>query len=134
MTQVFSDLIIALIALALSIATTALTVFLKSKTAQVKNETVRQLLSEIDEAFCTAVTATQQTYVDQLKKEGAFFKDEQKEALSKAKETFTSVISSEAEKLLNTMYESADSLDAYLTAKIEEKVKVQKEGTAVISS
>ena len=118
----------------LSVATTAITVFLKSKTAQIKNQTVRQLLIEVDEALSTAVTATSQTYVDQLKKEKNFGKDAQVEALNKAKDTFNSLISADAEKLLNTMYSTEESLDAFITAKIEEKVKVQKESFITLSS
>ena len=134
MIEVLNNLLIALIALLLSVATTAITVFLKSKTAQIKNQTVRQLLIEVDEALSTAVTATSQTYVDQLKKEKNFGKDAQVEALNKAKDTFNSLISADAEKLLNTMYSTEESLDAFITAKIEEKVKVQKESFITLSS
>lgn len=133
MNETLSNLLFALIALLFSVTTTAVTVFLKSKTAQVKNDTARQILFEIDEAFSTAVTATSQTYVDQLKRDNNFNKDKQEIALKKAKETFKAVISSEADQLLHTMYTTQESLEAYITAKIEEKVKVQKEGFSTLS-
>ena len=133
MNETLSNFLFALLMLLFSITTTAVTVFLKSKTAQVKNDTARQLLFEIDEAFNTAVTATSQTYVDQLKKSNSFKKDKQEIALNKAKETFKAVISSEADQLLHTMYSTQESLEAFITAKIEEKVKVQKEGFSSLS-
>ena len=84
MKEMLMSLLQAVIAAAVPVITVYLCKFLKTKKdATVKtteNETAKALLSQAFDAVCKAVTSTNQTYVDALKKSGTFTIDNQKEA------------------------------------------------------
>lgn len=110
-----------------------LVVFLNAKAQQAKTQTqsdkVKSYIDEVTNAVTTAVTATSQTYVDALKKNGAFTKDAQTEALNKARETAISLLSPAA---ANFIYEVYGDINEYLTVKIEETVRDQKVSVGTI--
>ena len=76
-----------------------------------------------------AITEDAQTYVDALKAENAFTKEAQLEALNKAKDTALAVLSPAAVQFIADVY---GDLNAYLIAKIEETVRVQKTEQGVL--
>lgn len=92
-------------------------------TSDVKNETERRYAEQIASAVSDAVLMTSQTYVDTLKKAGAFNKEAQKEAAEKALNACIASISPAAKKFINEMY---GSVTEYLSTKIEAEVKAQK--------
>lgn len=104
-----------------------LVLFLRTKAAQVKSQTqsdkAKSYIDEVTNAVATAVTATSQTYVDALKKNGVFGKEAQAEALQKAKDTALSLLSPAAASFI---YEVYGDINDYLTVKIEETVRMQK--------
>ena len=118
---------------AIPVATAYLVSFLKKKSAQaqtqIENDTAKHYLDEITNAVTTAVSATSQTYVDALKKDNAFTKEAQLEALNKAKDTALSILSPAAAQFVSEVY---GDLNGFLVAKIEEAVRVQKTSTGVL--
>lgn len=123
----------AVLSVAIPIATAYLVSFLKKKSAQaqtqIENDTAKHYLDEITNAVTTAVTATSQTYVDALKKDNAFTKEAQLEALNKAKDTALSILSPAAVQFISEVY---GDLNNFLVAKIEETVRVQKTSQGIL--
>ena len=123
----------AVLSVAIPVATAYLVSFLKKKSAQaqtqIENDTAKHYLDEITNAVTTAVSATSQTYVDALKKDNAFTKEAQLEALNKAKNTALSILSPAAAQFVSEVY---GDLNSFLVAKIEEAVRVQKTSAGVL--
>lgn len=123
----------AVLSVAIPVATAYLVSFLKKKSAQaqtqIENDTAKHYLDEITNAVTTAVSATSQTYVDALKKDNAFTKEAQLEALNKAKDTALSILSPAAAQFVSEVY---GDLNSFLVAKIEEAVRVQKTSASVL--
>lgn len=78
---------------------------------------------ELADAMADAVEATSQTYVDDLKTQGAFDEAAQKEAIKRAGAACLLLLSEKAKKWLN---EITDDVNAYLETKIEAEVRRQK--------
>ena len=78
---------------------------------------------ELADAMADAVEATSQTYVDDLKTQGAFDEAAQKEAIKRAGAACLLLLSEKAKKRLN---EITDDVNAYLETKIEAEVRRQK--------
>lgn len=123
----------AVLSVAIPVATAYLVSFLKKKSAQaqtqIENDTAKHYLDEITNAVTTAVSATSQTYVDALKKDNAFTKEAQLEALNKAKDTALSILSPAAAQFVSEVY---GDLNSFLVAKIEEAVRTQKTAMGVL--
>ena len=120
-------LLAAVLTTAISVATPYVVTFLKKKGVQISEQTqnskASKYINEATDAVTTAVTAVSQTYVDALKKDNAFTKQAQLEALNRAKDTAISIMSEEAKEFIANAY---GDLTTYLTAKIEENVRKQK--------
>ena len=87
-------------------------------------ETVAQLMKEISESVKTAVECTNQTYVDSIKNsDDPFTKKAQEEAFKKSYQTAVMLLSEDAKKYIEVTFES---MEFYLTAKIEAEVQKQK--------
>lgn len=133
MKEMLMSLLQAVIAAAVPVITVYLCKFLKTKKdATVKtteNETAKALLSQAFDAVCKAVTSTNQTYVDALKKSGTFTIENQKEAFQKSYETAVKIMSEEAKTFIATVY---GSLNDWLTTQIEAQVKTQKDGVLTV--
>lgn len=135
MKDVIITLLEAVITVSVPIIAGYLAGFLKKSSAQVEakteNERAKHYIEEVTEAVTTAVTATSQTYVDALKNKNMFTKEAQVEALEKAKNTAVAIISPAAAEFITEVY---GDLELYLTAKIEEAVRVQKTEVPVLLS
>lgn len=87
MNEIFTDLLKAVITAVVPIlsvfAITAIRKMRDKAIAQTDNIKHQDYILEIAEAISVAVAATSQTYVDALKKTGAFTKEAQEEALKK---------------------------------------------------
>jgi hypothetical protein len=92
---------------------------LKSKT---KNERVEKYIDMLDHTIMECVRATNQTYVDSLKKAGTFDEAAQKYAFEMTFNAVAAVLTDEARKYLS---EVIKDLDAYMTTKIEAQVCLQ---------
>lgn len=92
-------------------------------TTKVKNQRANKYIFEIADIVATGVAYASQTYVDALKKDGAFNADEQKQAFALAYKTIEGLLTESAKNFITETY---GDLNAYLTAKIEAAVHDQK--------
>lgn len=114
----------------LGVLTTYLVQYLKAKGNQIADSTDNALASKyikmLTETICTCVEATNQTYVEALKKTGAFDEAAQKEAFNKTKEAVMNILSDEAKKYLANIY---GDLDQFIESMIEAQVKLAKKSS-----
>lgn len=101
--------------------------FIKTKQAEIeaqtKNETVKKYISMLAETINTCVLATNQTYVDALKKKGEFDATAQTEAFNKTKNAILNILTDEAKKYLTEAY---GDLNIYIGEQIEAIVNKNK--------
>lgn len=99
--------------------------------AQTQNSKAQACIAEAEAAAATAVAYVSQTFVDDLKDNAEFDAAKRQEALSKAEKAALSLLSPAA---FDFFVETYGSVTHYLTAKIEEQVKLQKDGGAMLIS
>lgn len=95
----------------------------KHLASKTDNELAKKYLKEVADAIEEAVSFTNQTYVDTLKKSEAFTKENQEEALNRSLEKATALLTADARKFLEEAY---GDLNAYLLIRIEPEVRRQK--------
>lgn len=93
---------------------------IKDKT---KSETAKKYLEMLDDTIINCVIATNQTYVDALKKAGSFDAEAQKQAFKLTYDAVMAILTDEAQVYLN---EAIKDLNAYITNKIESGVVAAK--------
>lgn len=112
----------------LGILTAYVVSFIKTKTTELveksKNDTLDKYLSMLGNTVSQCVMATNQTYVDALKAQGAFDGEAQEKAFKMTLEAVKNIMGEEAIKYLN---EACGDLTAYIANMIEAEVKLQKE-------
>ena len=95
---------------------------------QLDNETAAKYIQMATDAVAQAVAYTSQTYVDTLKKQGAFTKEAQLEAFQKSRDKVMEILSDTAVGALMQIY---GDFDVWLNTKIEQvcrETKVLPEG------
>lgn len=101
--------------------------WLKAKEAEllikVENDTADKYVSMIAQTITDCVIATNQTYVETLKKQGSFDAEAQKIAFQKTLDAVIAVLSDDAKAYLSELY---GDVTAYLTTRIEAEVNLQK--------
>lgn len=121
--QIFELCIIPLLA----IITRSLVIYISTKKDELKNKTDNELakkyLDLLNDTIANCVIATNQTYVEALKKENAFTADAQKAAFEKTYQAVIATLSEEAQKYLP---EVVGDLQTYITQKIETSVNQNK--------
>lgn len=121
--QVFNVVLIPL----LGVATTALIVFISAKTKELKEKHNDELFSKyadmLEQTIISCVIATNQTYVEALKKEGKFDAEAQKVAFDK---TFSAVITILSDDAYDYLSEAIGDLEEYITNRIEAEVNTCK--------
>lgn len=121
--QIFELCIIPLLA----IITRSLVIYISTKKDELKNKTDNELakkyLDLLNDTIANCVIATNQTYVEALKKENAFTADAQKAAFEKTYQAVIVTLSEEAQKYLP---EVVGDLRTYITQKIEASVNQNK--------
>ena len=121
--QIFEIVIFPL----LGVGTAYLVYFIKVKIAELKektkNEKEKKYLNMLDKTICEAVIATNQTYVEALKKAGKFDGAAQAEAFKKTYETVMKLLTEEAKTYLTTL---VGDLEADIQNKIEAQVNLVK--------
>ena len=90
---------------------------------KVDNNTADKYIAMLFETITDCVSATTQTYVDSLKKQGKFDGEAQKIAFQKTYEAVLATLTDDAKEYLSNIY---GDLKTYLTNKIEAEVKAQK--------
>lgn len=123
MREFLLQLLQAVIIAAVPTVTVFLCSFLSKKKEEIKqnmtSETQKRLLDEAMEAVTTAVIKTNQTYVETLKKNGAFSIENQKKAFEKSMQTAVEIMSQEAKDFISATY---GYFDKWLSARIEAAV------------
>lgn len=87
------------------------------------NETAKKYMDMIAQTITDCVIATNQTYVEALKKEGAFTKEAQLKAFQDTYNEVVKILSDDAKEYIA---ETFGDLQSYLTTKIEAEVNIQK--------
>lgn len=87
------------------------------------NEIANKYIDLLAQTIETCVIATNQTYVESLKKKNAFTREAQQEAFKMTKEAVLTILSSEAEKYLTEVY---GDLDTYINNQIQAFVNTNK--------
>ena len=90
---------------------------------KVDNNTADKYIAMLFETITDCVSATTQTYVDSLKKQGKFDGEAQKIAFQKTYEAVLATLTDDAKEYLSNIY---GDLKTYVTNKIEAEVKAQK--------
>lgn len=121
--RIFELCIIPLI----GILTSYLITFIRMKKQELVNKTedekAKKYLDMIGETIVDCVLATNQTYVDSLKAQGAFDVEAQKIAFQKTYDMVIKFLSNEAKEYIAEAY---GDVTEYLTSKIEAQVKLNK--------
>lgn len=95
-------------------------VALKTKT---DNEGIKLLIEKIDYIVQLCVESTNQTYVDQLKKDGKFDANNQKEAFKK---TFTAIECMLTESDKQEIISTFGDISTFITTSVENYIKTSK--------
>ena len=92
-----------------------------------KNETTKKYIEMLDKTITDCVIATNQTYVDALKKAGTFTAEAQQEAFRLTYDAIMAILTDDAQEYLN---EAINDLSTYIETRIESQVVVAKQQPA----
>lgn len=97
----------------------------KSNEIQIKvdNDLADKYIAMLDKTITDCVIATNQTYVEALKKEGKFDAEAQAKAFEETKNAVLAILSDEAKSYLTSI---VGDLQLYMNKKIEAEVKLNK--------
>lgn len=90
---------------------------------KVNNDTATKYIDLLATTISDCVVATNQTYVERLKKENAFTAEAQKEAFQLTYDAVMGVLTEDAKTYLTSIY---GDLSAYIATKIEAEVNLNK--------
>ena len=121
--NVFEVAIIPLLGAATLYLITLIDAKKKELKEKAKNETTKKYIDMLDDTIINCIIATNQTYVDALKKAGSFDLEAQKQAFKLTYEAIMNILTDEAKLYLN---EAIKDLNVYITNKIESGVVVVK--------
>lgn len=111
----------------LGVLTAYLVNYIKAKSLELTNKTDSEMADKyiqmLTQTITDCVIATNQTYVEALKEQGAFTKEAQKEAFQKTYDAVMLVLTDDAKDYLAEAY---GDLTAYITIKIEAEVNMSK--------
>lgn len=121
--QIFDLCIVPL----LGVLTMYLVQFIRMKSQEITDKTENELADKyiqmLTDTITACVIATNQTYVESLKKQGKFDAEAQKHAFELTYNAVVAVLSDEAKHYLASIY---GDLTAYITTRIEAEVNVSK--------
>ena len=123
LTQIFEVCIIPLLA----VLTTYIVKYIQVKSTEITEKTDNALIDKytvmLADTISACVLATNQTYVEALKKQGSFDAEAQKEAFNMTLNAVMSILSEDAKEYLS---EAFGDFNAYITSQIEASVNVNK--------
>ena len=121
--QIFEVCIIPLFGVLTVYITSLIQKKTKEITKEADNEIANKYINLLSETITQCVIATNQTYVESLKKSGSFDAEAQKEAFRRTYESVMKILTVEAKQYLANIY---GDLDKYITSKIESEVNINK--------
>ncbi len=95
----------------------------KEKIAKIENIKVREASEKLLDIITKCVSATNQEFVGDLKKEGKFDKDRQEEAWNRTKGKINKILDDESKGILEKAY---GDLNSYINQSIEDEITNQK--------
>lgn len=111
----------------LGVLTVYIVTLLKAKTKEItdkiENDKADKYIYMLSDTITKCVIATNQTYVDSLKKDKAFTKEAQQEALKMTADAVLAILSDEAKAYLPTI---VGDLNTYIITQIESEVNCLK--------
>lgn len=111
----------------LGVLTTYLVKYINVKSAEIQtnvgNELANKYIGMLTQTITDCVVATNQTYVEALKKDNAFTKEAQEEAFKKTYEAVLASLTDDAKMYLTEIY---GDLNKYIATKIEAEVNLNK--------
>ena len=111
----------------LGILTNYIVIFVKAKCVELaqkaNNDKIVKYIDLFNQMICDCVIATNQTYVDALKAQGAFDLEAQKIAFNKTKEAILGMLTDDMKVVLEEVY---GDLTLFIQTKIESEVKFNK--------
>ena len=123
LTQIFQVCIIPL----LGVLTTFIIKWINVKSNQIQknndNALANKYIQMLTDIINSCVIATNQTYVESLKKQGKFDAEAQKQAFEQTTQAVLTILSQEAKDYLANIY---GDLDKYISEKIEASVNINK--------
>lgn len=123
LTEIFQVCIIPL----LGVLTAFFVKWVNAKNAEIQmnieDTTLRKYMDMLTQTISDCVIATNQTYVDELKRQGKFDLEAQKIAFELTSSAVLEILSVEAQVYLST---AVGDLNAYITKKIEAEVNYNK--------
>ena len=123
LTQIFEVCIIPL----LGILTTYIVKYIQVKSAEITEKTDNAIVDKykvmLADTITACVLATNQTYVEALKKQGKFDAEAQKIAFNMTLNAVMEILSEDAKEYLS---EAFGDLNSYITSQIEASVNVNK--------
>ena len=126
-TEILQEIIQVCVIPVMGVLTTYLVILIKNKTKQITDKTNSDLadkyINMLSDTIQTCVIATNQTYVNNLKKENMFNAEAQKTALSMTADTVKQILSADAQEYLTATY---GDLNALIMQKIEAEVVKNK--------
>lgn len=123
LTQIFEVCIIPFLGVLTAFIVKWINVKSNELTTTRNNELEQKYIKMLDKTITNCVIATTQTYVDTLKKQGAFDAEAQKVAFNMTYETVIKLLTDEATEYLT---EAVGDLNLYITQKIEAEVNLNK--------
>ena len=125
--ELLQNLLYAIITAAVPVLTAFICQYLQSlyekNKDRIKNEKVQTVLAQVTDMIVSAVETTTNTYVKELKKDGIFDADAQKEAFNKTYNAVTKQLTDDAK---NIIIETYGDVETYLINQIEQKVEQLK--------
>lgn len=121
--QICQTLIIPLLGIFVTAAVKAINVKKQQYLEESNSDLQKKYIEMLSNIITDCVAATNQTYVSELKKQDAFTKEAQKQALKKTSENVYKILSEEARKTLEEAY---GDLSNYILAKIESEISNNK--------
>lgn len=125
--EMIMDLLYILITAAVPVLTTYVCKFLYAKWTEsqikIENEKISTTLDGVVSMVLDVVEATNQTFVDELKKKGEFTEETAAEAFKISKDKALQMLSSESADIISTVY---GDVNIYLDTLIEATVKQLK--------
>ena len=122
-TTIFEIILLPLLGALVSLLVAYLKVKRDECLAKVDNETHDKYVTMLHQTIHNCVVATNQTYVEALKKQGSFDAEAQKYAFNQTKDAVLTLLSAEAQVYL---MEALGDLNAYIDTYIETAVNCSK--------
>lgn len=117
---ILKAIIAVVLSVVLPILTAVLKSFLQTWINKCKNDKIKEILFDATEIMEDAVNFTSQTFVDELKKQGAFTDEAKADAAKRAAERTYELMTQEMKDTITANY---GDLEKYVETKIESIVK-----------